>query len=248
MGEVKEPLISDDEGWEDLSRVHIPVEELSFDIEQVNNFCRTTDKFVLAAANPRPFERLQFLRGTENVFIDLILRPDGMMSFIKKMHEHNIKVLEKWCQSDVDGISFMDDWGTQNSMLINPDLWQEIFKPLYKDYIELAHSKNKKAFMHSDGNILALYPHFIEIGLDALNSQIFCIGIDKLKEFSGKITFWGEIDRQHLLPNGTLEEVEQAVKYIKEALWEDGGCIAQLEFGLGAKPENVYQAMKSWDK
>gem|GEM_PF-2457249 len=42
------------------------------------------------------------------------------------------------------------------------------------------------------------------IGVDVLNSQLFCMDIEKLGEqFCGKVTFWGEIDRQRLLPFGT---------------------------------------------
>jgi hypothetical protein len=68
------------------------------------------------------------------------------------------------------------------------------------------------------------------------------------RRFAGKITFWGEMDRQWLLPSGTLDEIVKAVKRVKEALYKDGGVIAQCEFGAGAKPENVYQMFQTWDE
>lgn len=102
--------------------------------------------------------------------------------------------------------------------------------------------------MHSDGNTLAIYPRLIDLGLDALNSQIFCMGVDQLEQYKGKITFWGEIDRQHLLPNGSKEDIVQAVKQVKERLWDNGGCIAQCEFGPGAKEENVYTVFETWNQ
>ena len=49
----------------------------------------------------------------------------------------------------------------------------------------------KKMFMHSDGNTLRIIPKLIDLGLDAMNCQIFCIGIEKLAPFKGKLTFWG---------------------------------------------------------
>ena len=100
--------------------------------------------------------------------------------------------------------------------------------------------------MHSDGYTLDIYPRMIELGLDAFNTQIFCMGLDKLEQFKGKITFWGEIDRQHLLPEGTTQDIEKAVKEVYSRLWCDGGCIAQCEFGAGAKPENVYAVYQTW--
>lgn len=249
IGEVKEPIVRpDDEEWDDLSNIHFPEEWLTIDSNRINEFCRKTDKFVMAGCCPRPFEQLQFLRGTEQLYIDLILKPEKMLVFIKKMHDLYCRLLASWANTEVDALFFMDDWGSQNNLLINPKLWLEYFKPMYQDYINIAHCHGKKIFMHSDGFILEIFPHLVEMGLDAINSQLFCMGLDKLKEFSGKITFWGEIDRQHILPEGSLQSVEAAVERVKEALWSNGGCIAQCEFGPGAKPENVYKVYESWNK
>ena len=243
IGEVKEPLIAkDDENWDDISRIHIPREWLSIDKVKIKEHCvKNKDKFLSAGVCPRPFERLQFIRGTENLYMDLMLRPKKMTDFISKMHDFYCELLEMWGDTDVDYFMFMDDWGAQNSLLINPSIWIELFKPLYKDYIDIAHKHGKKAFMHSDGYIIEIIPHLIELGLDALNSQIFCMGVENLSHFKGKITFWGEIDRQHILVDGSLEDVDNAVKLVKKTLWDNGGCIAQCEFGPGGRPENVYQ-------
>ncbi len=142
----------------------------------------------------------------------------------------------------------IDDWGTQNNMLINPRTWREVFRPIYKEYADIAHAAGKKIFMHSDGNILEIYPDLIEVGIDALNSQIFCMGLDKLASFKGRITFWGEMDRQHILPNGTEEEVATAVQQVYDHLFASGGLIAQCEFGPGANPANVRALYAAWDK
>jgi len=248
-GQVKESLLpNNDDGWDDTSRVHIPVEWLSFEIEDANRFCASTDKFVLAGCCPRPFEQLQFIRGTEQLFIDIALRPDGFIKFIKKMHQFYCELLEKWAKTDVDALQIMDDWGSQRDLLISPDTWVEIFKPLYKDYIDIAHRHGKKIHMHSDGYTLALFPHLIELGLDTYNAQLFCMDINQLGAYKGQITFWGEIDRQHLLSKGTLADIDEAVTKVYDTLWLSGGCIAHCEFGPVAKPENIRQVFACWDK
>lgn len=66
------------------------------------------------------------------------------------------------------------------------------------------------------GDILDILPHLIELGLDAVNSQVFCMSLKNLKQFKGQITFWGEIDRQNLLPYGTLQDIEDAVKSVRK--------------------------------
>jgi len=45
--------------------------------------------------------------------------------------------------------------------------------------------------MHSDGNILDIMDDLIAIGIDALNSQVFCMGVEEVgRRFAGRITFW----------------------------------------------------------
>ena len=247
IGEVKDPLVKDDD-WEDADNVHIPEEWLSFRIEQVNEDCKkNADKFTTLGC-PRPFEQMQFIRGTENFYCDLLTRPKKMLEFLEKLHDFYCRYFRKLAQTDVDALLYMDDWGSQNALLIDPKLWKEFFRPLYRDYIDIAHAAGKKVFMHSDGYILDILPELIDLGLDAVNCQIFCMGTEKLKPFRGKITFWGEIDRQHLLPYGTKEDIRAAVRSVHDALYDQGGCIAQCEFGIGAKPENVREVFAAWEE
>jgi uroporphyrinogen-III decarboxylase len=245
IGEVKQPQVTDDD-WLDADKVHFPEEWLSFDIEQVNEACKAAgDKFLMTPTIARPFEQLQFIRGTVNLYMDLMDPPKAMLEFMEKMHDFYCRLCTKWAQTDIDGISFMDDWGSQRSLLINPAMWRDIFKPMYRDFINIAHKNGKKIFMHSDGYIMDIIPDLAELGLDALNCQIFCMGPENLAKFRGKITFWGEMDRQHILPNGTPEDVARAAKAVYENLWENGGCIAQCEFA-DAKPENVDALFEAW--
>lgn len=245
IGEVKQPIFTE---WEDFQKVRLPLERLTLDSDQVNAFCRQTDEFVIAGTCPRPFERLQFIRKSENLYIDLVEKPPELFKLLERIHDLYCREMELWAKTEVDALMFMDDWGAQSSLLISPAMWREIFKPLYKDYIDIAHRYGKYIFMHSDGYILDILPDLIELGLDAVNSQIFCMGVENLRQFRGEITFWGEIDRQWLLPYGEPKEIAAAVRQVKDSLYENGGVIAQCEFGPGARPENVYQVYATWQE
>lgn len=244
-GEVKEPLVKT---WDDLDNVRPPQEMLTLDIEKVNDFCGNTDKFVMSSCYARPFERIQFIRGTENVYMDLATQSQDFRVLLDRVHQFNLKELELWAGTGVDALSFMDDWGSQGSLLISPVMWRDIFKPLYREYVAIAHDSGKKVFMHSDGYIMDIIPDLIELNIDALNSQIFCMGVGEIgRQFGGKMTFWGEIDRQHILPEGSRQDVVNAVSEVRDALYRDGGVIAQCEFGLGARPENIYTVFETWN-
>ncbi|UCC40256.1 MAG: methyltransferase [Candidatus Aminicenantes bacterium] len=245
IGIVKEPLVSE---WNELENFKAPESVLNLDAAVVNTFCKETDRFVLAGTFQRPFERLQFIRTMEQTLIDLVEQPPELFELLDRIHELYRKEVEVWANTDVDAIALMDDWGTQNALITSPDIFRNIFKPMYKEYIEIARQHGKYVFMHSDGNIIDIIPDLIEIGIDALNSQIFCMGVKALgKKSRGKITFWGEIDRQHLLPFGSQQEIKDAVFEVWQGLYTEGGIIAQCEFGLGAKPENVYSVFETWN-
>jgi len=142
----------------------------------------------------------------------------------------------------------MDDWGTQRSLIISPEMWRKLFKPLYAEYVSILHSRGKYAFFHTDGNVESIFGDFIEIGFDAVNSQLFCMNIEALASaYKGRITFWGEIDRQWVLPFGTPSDVRQAVMRVRRALDDgSGGVIAQCEWGIRDPAENIATVFKTW--
>ena len=125
-----------DDDWEDVDRVHIPEELLTFDIDQVNASCAARqEQFLMAPCCARPFERLQFIRGTVNLYMDLMDMPDKMKDFLEKFHDFHCRLMTKWAQTDVDALMFMDDWGSQRDLLINPTIWEAVFQPMYRDFI-----------------------------------------------------------------------------------------------------------------
>jgi hypothetical protein len=246
VGEVKYPPISD---WRLLDGYTPPWEVLEgANWDDVNRVCAETDKFVLTPWHMDPFERMQFLRGTEALYMDLAYGTAEVFRLRDMVHEFFLKEVELWCSTDIDGIRFADDWGSQQSLLVSPQMWRETFKPLYADYCQMIHAAGKFAFFHCDGYITDIIPDLIEIGVDALNSQLFCMDIEELgRRYKGQITFWGEIDRQWVLPFGGPEDVRQAVRRVRRALdTGHGGVIAQLEWGKDVPRENVEAAFEAW--
>jgi hypothetical protein len=191
---------------------------------------------------------MQFLRGSEALYIDLGYGSREVMKLRDMVHEFNLKALDYWCKTDVDGIAWPDDWGSQKALLVSPAMWREMFKPLYKEYCDRIHRAGKFVFLHSDGHIAAIIEELIEIGVDALNSQLFCMDIEDIgRKFKGRITFWGELDRQYALPFGKPEEVREAVRRVRRALDDgSGGVVAQFQFGKYDPRENIEAAFEAW--
>ncbi len=245
-GEVKRPILDTEEA---VAEWQAPLDMFDLErVDRINAFCENTDRFVMTGGDVRPFERMQFLRGTENVLLDLAMQTETFFSLRDRIHEWNLRFFEIMAKTKVDALYMMDDWGSQASLLISPDLWRELFKPLYKDYTDIAKAHGKYFMMHSDGNIESIYPDLIEIGVNALNSQLFCMDIEGLAaKYKGKIAFYGEIDRQRILPFGTADDVREAVRRVRRALDDGtGGVIAQCEWGNDDPRENIEAVFETW--
>ena len=246
IGEVKEPALAD---WSALAHFQPPWRLVrGRELSHANRCCAKSDQFMLSDVTARPFERLQFLRGTQNLYCDIGYGVPELRMLLEMVHEFYLEDIRGWCASDVDGIFFMDDWGTNTTLLIRPQMWREIFKPLYREYCEIIHAAGKFAFFHSDGHIQDIFGDLVEVGMDAINSQLFTMDIEELARlYKGKVTFWGEMDRQHVLPFGTPEEVRAAVHRVRRALDDGrGGLIAQCEWGKDNPKENIETVFREW--
>jgi hypothetical protein len=119
IGEVRRPPLSD---WSGLESLRPPREILDVDWSAADR--TRDDRFILAGTSIRPFERMRFLRGTENLLMDLASGEARALKVRSIVHEFYLEELSHWVERDVDGISFADDWGTQSALLadIIPDL------------------------------------------------------------------------------------------------------------------------------
>ena len=113
----------------------------------------------------------------------------------------------------------------------------------------MIHSSGKFVFFHSDGNIEEIFSELIEVGVDAINSQLFTMDIEKIaSKYKGKITLWGEVDRQKTLAFGKPDDVKKDVMRVRRAFDEGvGGLIAQCEWGIDNSFENIDAVYKTWD-
>ena len=199
------------------------------------------DKYISAGMGFHDFNRLMFLRGTEDLFEDLIFNKDVVIEFLKRLVDWQIEIIKQYLEFDVDGIWFGDDWGTQKSLMISPFLWREIFKPGYKRQFDLIHSYGKDVIFHSCGYVWDIISDFIEIGVDAFNFNQPLIfgkngesGIDRLsREFGGKVCFICPLDMQRTLIEGTYDEMLNEAKHLINALGRfNGGFIACCDEGI----------------
>jgi len=175
------------------------------------------------------FELAWYLRGMEQVMADMISNKDFMHAYLDRLMKWIDDAGTRMVGLGVDVIWIGDDFGMQDRMLISPKLFREFFKPRYAHLFAKwkAINPNVKIAFHSDGEIYAIIPDLIEVGLDILNPvQPKSMDPARLKKEYGKhLTFWGTVDIQEVLPFGTPQQVADEVRLRLDTAGRGGGLI-----------------------
>jgi uroporphyrinogen decarboxylase len=223
-GEVKTYPLEDWEAFDSLAIPDIGSPERWQHLIGVRD--RHPDKFLLGHGTSI-YERLHFLRGLENTWLDIYENPENLSQLVDVLADMSIAAAGKFAELDADAYIFPDDWGLQTSLMISPDAWRQIWKPRYARIFECVHSHGMATFMHSCGNILSILDDLIEIGLDAVHmDQQENMGLEELgKRFRSRITFFSPVDIQTVLANGTDEEIQSYAERMVSTLGTDSGGI-----------------------
>ncbi len=199
------------------------------------------EKYTVAEAYTL-WQRMYYLHGFKATVEDLLLRPERTIRLRDMVLEVLLRRLRRLAKlPELDGIRFCDGWGTQRTMLIDPRLWREFFKPAYAKMFEVVRQSGKHVWMHCYGMIEEIIPDLIEVGVDVLNPQGNCIDRRRLRSLTrGQVCILGDIDRQQTLPRGTPEDVRAAVRADIDTFGSSaGGLIAYGKVGGDTPIENI---------
>ncbi len=176
------------------------------------------------------YERAHFIRGLENVWMDIHVAPVELGRLLDILVDMNLVAIEKYAAAGVDGFIFCDDWGLQDRLMIAPEDWRRIWKPRYARVYGAARDAGLLTFLHSCGHIVSILDDLIEIGLDVIQmDQQENMGLDLLGErFGGRIAFWCPVDIQNTMSRANPEEIRAYVRRMVYTLGRpNGGFLAK---------------------
>ena len=218
------------------------------DRSQLKAQCARYDQHALLYGFADIWQRPALVRGWEDMFIDMIERPEWAHLLSRKFTDFYLEDYTRAAEvtgGRIDLYLVISDLGTQRGPLISLEMFREFIAPYLKEMTTLIHSLGGRALYHTCGTILPLIGDLIECGVDVLDPiQTTCPEMqpENLKrEFGGKLCFHGGIDMQNLLPNAAPAEVAAEVRRYCEVLGKNGGYIlapAHL-FQPDVPPENI---------
>ncbi len=217
--------------------------------EETKALYEETDYALMADGGFKSFWELGYmLRGYQQMLMDLAGNPKFVSALMAKLLDINIAGTGRFLDAVGPYIHVFrtaDDLATQKGLLMSPKTYRTLLKPVYKQYFDFVKSKtDAKIFYHSCGNVAGLIDDLAEIGVDIINPvQVSALGdtMALKTRFGDKVSFWGGIDTQHVLPSGSIGEVEEEVRKRIHDLGPGGGFVVASVHNIqpDVPPQNI---------
>ena len=141
----------------------------------------------------------------------------------------------------MDGVFFCEDLGVQDRTLMSPEMWGDIFRPLYERLTSRAHAHGMKVIQHSCGCNWVLVDQLCEAGIDCLQFDQPAVYdqpalAEKLRKHG--VGLYAPCDIQKVLPTGDRAYIEHETKRLVDTF--RGGLIAKNYgdlHGIGVDPQ-----------
>ena len=204
-----------------------------FDFTPWREECQAhADRVVVGGLNTAFFSNSFRMIGFERFLLSLAADPEFTRTLLDRMVDMYLELNDAAftaLNGTVDVYMFGADYGSQESLLMSRQMWLDYFFENTKRICAHAHSHGLKVMMHSCGAIFELIGDLIDAGVDMLDPiQLTAkgMGMDRLTEhFGGRIVFHGGIDTQHVLPEGTPDQVRTHAREVIDGLSAKGGYI-----------------------
>ena len=217
--------------------------------EALDLFNNTDKAIVLYGPFAGVFEHIYFIRGIENLYLDLasdIKMVELIAQKILDWYKAFWPIILKEVGDLVQVVTISDDLGHQSGPLFNPALYRKIFKWRHRELVDcIKKYTSAKIYYHGCGAMYEFIPDLIDIGVDILNPvQISARNMDSAilkKEFGNNISFWGGGADPRINAQGSVEDVWREVKRRVNDLKPNGGFVFASIHNIQADvpPENV---------
>jgi hypothetical protein len=229
FGQVKHPPATD---WDTALKIKAPDPDAPGRFTHMPDLLRKyPDRYILGNLSISGFGAMTGIRGFTDVLEGLYTDPDKVVALAEKVFGYERGLIRQWARNGANGVSFFDDWGTQEALMVSPEQWRTYFKPLYKRHFALCHELGLHVFFHSCGQVTAIVDDLIEVGVDMLNlSQMTLYKEDVAAIGAGRTCFVCPVDFQRTLyaDPATIEaEIARMIELFGSG--GKGGIIGQTE-------------------
>lgn len=228
-------VIKDIENWREY--VHAP--RTKFTDEEWAPFLAPladidrSEVFIAPFVAPGIFEKLHYLMGMEDCMINFYDEPEAMHELIDYLVEYEIEVAKEIIEhAHPDALFHHDDWGSQLSSFLSPDMFDEFIVPAYEKIYGYYKANGVEVIIHhSDSYAENLVPGMIKMGIDIWQGAMTTNNIAAcIKKYGGQISFQGGIDngivdREDWTKEKVVAEAQKAIDNYYTGLYYIPGTV-----------------------
>lgn len=211
-------LLKDITQWKEIIKapnLMFPEEKWETALKEAESVDRQ-DMFLAPMIAPGLFEQLHYFMGMEDSMISFYEEPEAVKDLIQYMTEWELKYAETLCSHlHPDALFHHDDWGSQKSTFLSPEMFEEFFLDSYKEIYGYYKSHGVELIVHHSDSYAATYvPYMIDMGIDIWQGVMTSNNIPELiQKYGGQISFMGGIDSASVdHPGWTREEIKREVE------------------------------------
>ncbi len=196
------------------------------------------------------FQRLTYLRGYENLLLDMADNEPRLRRLIETVEAFNTEIVRHYLDLGVVMMRYPEDIGMQVGPMLSPDNFRSYIEPMYERLMAPAREADCLVHVHSDGDIRDLVADITISGVDALNLQDLVNGIDWIAaNLKGRVCVDIDIDRQQVTRFGTPEQIDSLIREEVEKLGSPQGGLMMI-YGLypGVPIENAKAVMDAMER
>jgi len=171
---------------------------------------KTEEKFSAVILASGIFEQLHHLLDMENCLVSFYTEPEAMMELIDYITEWKIGLARGICSHlHPEAIIAHDDWGSQISTFLSPDMFAEFIAPSLKKIYRCYKDNGVELIVHhSDSYAATLVPQMIDMGIDIWQGCMTENNVPELvKKYGGQISFMGDLNNGILDREDTTKEL-----------------------------------------
>ena len=169
------------------------------------------------------YERTYCLMGFEEFMVESLTDPESVAILMDKITDYKITVARKKIELGFKAGHHGDDLGCQTGTLVSPAQFYELILPRIARLFRVFKEAGLPMIMHSCGDVTPFIPDLLAAGLDMLEPVQPCMDLDALKrDFGDRLSLWGGIDTQQLLPYGSPDEVRAEARRVIRTLGRGG--------------------------
>lgn len=256
VGIVDEHPLEDWEAFEDFEmpdpQTRLPLGPVDWDDVRERMAQRRRRGELLTAGTEHGFlfMRLYYLRGFENLMVDMATGEPRLQQLIDMIVEYTEYQVRRYLEMGVDVFGFAEDLGAQHASVMGPRMFERWLAPAYRRLIEPCREQGVHVHNHTDGYVMDIIDQLIDVGMTILNIQDLIHGVEEIRsKLRGRVCIDLDVDRQMVVPHGTPQEIIDLIEYeVRELGSPQGGLMLTCGIYPPTPPENIDAVLTAMER